>query len=70
MFDLDPAPQPADMAEVRRTIERLAAAGFQVPDRPDLAERFLKQRADYAGDITALARYLGGNRAELMPGQG
>jgi hypothetical protein len=68
LFHLRPGPTEADLAEVEATIERLRRAGFTTPDRTDLAQRFLQRRADYAGDITALARYLGGNRAALKPG--
>jgi hypothetical protein len=69
MFHLLPERGTVDPAEVEDMIARLRRAGFETPDRPDLAERFLKQRGDYAGDINALARYLGGNRAELVPGE-
>jgi hypothetical protein len=68
MFRLLPAVTTVEAVGVRDLVARLERAGFGIADG-DPVERFLRMRADYAGDITALARYLGGNRAELVPGE-
>jgi hypothetical protein len=68
LFGLAAVPVEAGMAGAEAAVARLRALGYEGDDDHAAARHFLALRADYAGDLEALAAHLGANRAALMPG--
>ncbi len=53
---------PLDGEAIAALVERLRASGYTVREGSDLAERFCRLRADYAGRIAGIARLIGADR--------
>jgi hypothetical protein len=66
LFGMTLAEAPGDAARAEAAIGLLRRAGYGGADEAEAARRFLSLRADYAGDIDALALHLGANRAALL----
>ncbi len=70
LFKVRVGEAPGDAERAEAAIRRLRDKGYAGGDEPGAAARFLGLRADYAGDLEALASHLGANRAVLLAQDG